>query len=144
MLAHLKKTFFFGRPFPNLVKFWSKKAIFGVIWFFLRGLDLVWESATHIWERSPKKTFFLFDAFPNWSAFRYSVLTPGPWALVPRGKAQQSLGKEKLLVKVSPQMLSKCDKQEWRRAVIFHAHVRRLLAYMVPDALTENALCIRA
>ena len=37
------------------VKFGSKKAIFAVI---LRGLGLVWESATlptHIWERSPKK-----------------------------------------------------------------------------------------
>ena len=101
-------------------------------------------SHPHLGKISPKKTFFLFDSFPNWSAFRYSVLTPGPWALVPRGKAQQSLGKEKLLVKVSPQMLSKCDKQEWRRAVIFHAHVRRLLMCLVPDALTENALCIRA
>ena len=125
---------------------WVEKGNFrGDLGGVLRGLDLVWESATHIWERSPKKKrFFLFDSFPNWSAFRYSVLTPGPWALVPRGKAQQSLGKEKLLVKVSPQMLSKCDKQEWRRAVIFHAHVRRLLMCLVPDALTENALCIRA
>ena len=37
------------------LKFGSKKAIFAVI---LRGLGLVWESATlptHIWERSPKK-----------------------------------------------------------------------------------------
>ena len=44
------------------VKFRSKKAIIRVIWFFLRGLNLVWESATtptHIWERSPPKKFFL-------------------------------------------------------------------------------------
>ena len=43
------------------MKFGSKKAIFGVICFFFRGLDLVWESATpptHIWERYPKKKFF--------------------------------------------------------------------------------------
>ena len=49
------------------MKFRSKKAIIRVIWFFLRGLNLVWESATpptHIWEKSPKKTFFL-DAFPK-------------------------------------------------------------------------------
>ena len=39
------------------MKFGSKKAIFGVIWGVLRGLDLVWESATtptDIWERYPK------------------------------------------------------------------------------------------
>ena len=67
-----KKEFFLGRSFPNVfthpptqgflrdlgkrkLKFGSKKAIFAVI---LRGLGLVWESATlptHIWERSPKK-----------------------------------------------------------------------------------------
>ena len=46
----------------------------GFLWFsgwfgwVLRGLDLVWESATpptHIWERYPKKTVF-FYTFPNW------------------------------------------------------------------------------
>ena len=45
------------------LKFGSKKAIFAVI---LRGLGLVWESATlptHIWERSPKKNVF-FYTFP--------------------------------------------------------------------------------
>ena len=42
------------------VKFRSKKTIFGVI-FFLRSLDLLWESATpptHIWENFPKNTFY--------------------------------------------------------------------------------------
>ena len=46
------------------MKFGSKKAIFGGV---LRGLDLVWESATpptHIWERSPKKKRFFFLAAP--------------------------------------------------------------------------------
>ena len=45
------------------MKFGSKKAIFGVIWGVLRGLDLVWESATpptHLWEESPQKILFLF------------------------------------------------------------------------------------
>ena len=47
------------------MKFGSKRAIFGVIWGVLRGLDLVWESAippTHIWERSPKKKRFFLAA----------------------------------------------------------------------------------
>ena len=50
------------------MKFGSKRAIFGVIFFFFRGLDLVWESATpttHIWERSPKKKRFFFGSFPK-------------------------------------------------------------------------------
>ena len=66
-----KRRIFLGEIFPKCVypptqgflrdlgkrklKFGSKKAIFAVI---LRGLGLVWESATlptHIWERSPKK-----------------------------------------------------------------------------------------
>ena len=73
-----KIAVFFGRPFPNLftrpptpgflwdlgkrkVKFGSKRGQFGG---FLRGLDLVWESATaptHIWERYPKKTVFFWQ-----------------------------------------------------------------------------------
>ena len=50
------------------MKFGSKKAIFGVIWFFLRGLNLVRESATpptHIWERYPKKNVVFFGSFPD-------------------------------------------------------------------------------
>ena len=68
-----KKRIFLGEIFPKCVypptqgflrdlgkrkvKFGSKKAIFAVI---LRGLGLVWESATlptHIWEKSTKKSF---------------------------------------------------------------------------------------
>ena len=84
-----KKPVFFGRSLPNLfthpptpgflwdlgdrkVKFGSKKAIFGVIWGVLRGLDLVWESATpptHIWKRYPKKNFFFWGSFPKWKAW---------------------------------------------------------------------------
>ena len=63
-----KKESIFWESFPKCVnqthppqgfceKFGSKKAIFGVICFSLRDLDLVWESATppiHIWENFPK------------------------------------------------------------------------------------------
>ena len=49
------------------MNFGSKKAISGVLWFFfLRGYDLVWESATpptHIWEKSPKKNVFFVVVF---------------------------------------------------------------------------------
>ena len=44
-----------------------KKDDFRGDFLLLRGLDLVWDSATpptHIWERSPKKTF-LFCTFPK-------------------------------------------------------------------------------
>ena len=44
------------------VKFWSKKANFGVIFF-----GPVWESAiqpTHIWESFPKKNGFIFRGLP--------------------------------------------------------------------------------
>ena len=74
----VQKTFFF-EIFPKcvypsthprvFVRFGKTKgeirvenAIFGGFGRVLRGLDLVWESATpptHIWERSPKKKFFL-------------------------------------------------------------------------------------
>ena len=43
------------------MKFGSKKAIFGVIWCGFEGFGPCWESATpptHIWEKSPKETFF--------------------------------------------------------------------------------------
>ena len=79
-----KRKLFFGIFLPNLfthppipgflgdlgerkMKFGSKKAIFTVICFFLRDLDLVWKSATpptHIWEKSPKKNIFFFGGAP--------------------------------------------------------------------------------
>ena len=84
-----KKTFFFGRSLPNLFthprilrfertkgEIRVEKGDFRVIWGVLRGLDLVWESATpptHIWERSPKKRFFtpsLYEGQSHWLGFR--------------------------------------------------------------------------
>ena len=59
------------------VKFGSKKAIFGVICFFLRGLDLAWESSTpptHIWEKISKKTFLGGSPYPlTCSRVRYNT-----------------------------------------------------------------------
>ena len=78
-----KKTFF-GRSLPNVFtnpstqgfcEIWEnerwnsgrKGRFSGLFGGVLMGLDLVCESATpptHIWERSPKKSFFC-DSFPN-------------------------------------------------------------------------------
>ena len=55
------------------MKFGSKRAIFGV----LRGLDLVWELATpptHIWERSPKKNFFLRLPYLGYDKKQFTIL----------------------------------------------------------------------
>ena len=59
-------------PPQGFCKIWAMKGEIQVekgvvIWFFLRGLDLVRESATsptHIWKKSPKKNVFYLNAFP--------------------------------------------------------------------------------
>ena len=70
------------------MKFGSKKAIFGVICFFLRGLHLVWESATpptYIWERSPQKKTFFFIPSLNHFAMQGVVERVGePSKILPR------------------------------------------------------------
>ena len=84
-----KEKRFFGRPFPNqfthprvFVRFGKTKGEIcvekgdfrGDLGGVLRGLDLVWESATpptHIWERYPKKTEFFLDTFPKVEWFRF-------------------------------------------------------------------------
>ena len=76
-----KKTFFLGDLSqiclltPGFCEIWEnerwnsgrKGRFSGWFWGVLRGLDLVWESATpptHIWERSPKKKRFFFGSSP--------------------------------------------------------------------------------
>ena len=87
-----KKRFFLEKTFPDLwthpptpgfCEIWEnerwnsgRKGRFSG-WFggVLRGLDLVWESATpptHIWERSPKKTCFFTPSLMTWEYCIYS------------------------------------------------------------------------
>ena len=51
----------------------KKRDFRGNLGGWLRGLDLVWESATqptHIWERSPKKIRFFWTSSLGWKYFR--------------------------------------------------------------------------
>ena len=71
----------------------EKGDIFGVIWGVLRGLDLVWESATpptHIWEKSFFSFFFFFGGGGSPNTSYGIILLFGVWHLQSGGSVGSS------------------------------------------------------